>query len=176
MIKLLFSATNSIFSRAVRFATWSGFSHVDFIVPDGQGFLINEWGYPTTIPKGSVLGSTVTKGVRSCSIKDVVENCTKYAIAEIDAPDVAIEYALSQYGKKYDYMAILGYPARANIESQNRWFCSELVYWALARSGVELYNEDVKFVTPRDIYIHPFCNVLEVNNVGFKRPNQIFGG
>ena len=41
--------------------------------------------------------------------------------------DAIINFALSQVGKKYDFISLLGFPMDRNIDNPNKWFCSEFV-------------------------------------------------
>ena len=57
----------------------------------------------------------------------------------------------SQIGRKYDWLGILGFPLRNwKLESKSRWFCSELVFTAFQKAGVELLkNTHPSEVSPR---------------------------
>ena len=45
----------------------------------------------------------------------------------------------AQLGKKYDYLSVIGFVLYTEDRSKsNRWFCSELVFAALRKVGVEL--------------------------------------
>lgn len=163
MIKLLFSANKTIVSRTIRIATWSKYSHVDFILSNDIPDLLrhNIYRYPGFYKFPIVLGAVVGKGVSLREMSQVLESSTQYAIAKVDVSDKAIDYAISQLGKKYDYSAILGFPTRSDIENQNKWFCSELVAWAIERSGTDLFNEPISRITPRDLAIHPYVEIIE---------------
>lgn len=163
MIKLLFSANKSIFSRAIRMATWSDYSHVDFIFAEDGSDLIarNDYGYPAPYRSPVLLGAIAGRGVCLREMSKVIESSSRYAIAEVAVSETALNYALGQLGKKYDYAALLGFPMRSSIENQDKWFCSELVTWAIEMAGLELFNENTARITPRDLYIHPYVRVLE---------------
>lgn len=166
MIKLIFSTSRSSVSRLIRFATWGTFSHVDFIIPEDRFESLDISGLNDfSRSKGLVVGATIRKGVVLRTMVDVIKNSNKFALVEVDATDASLDFALSQLGKKYDYKALLGFPFRKNLEEDDRWYCSELVYRALLVGGVRLYKESIDFVSPRDIYEHPVCKLKEIHYV-----------
>jgi uncharacterized protein YycO len=71
-------------------------------------------------------------------------------------PEAAWAAALSQVGKSYDWLALTGFLVHRNWESQDRWFCSELVAWSFAQAGSPLFRAETKnLITPRDFWILP---------------------
>lgn len=165
MVRLLFSANSGPFSKVIRTATWGDYSHVDFIYESVTlDTTRNDHGYPVFHHNPLLLGATFGKGVCLREMPKVIETSTKYAIAEVDVSPMALEYAASQLGKKYDYLALVGFPLRKDIEDQDRWFCTELVTWAIERAGLDMFTEKVSRITPRDLYIHPYVRVMEVHH------------
>lgn len=143
MIKLLFTANHSPFSYAIRVATWSPYSHVDVVLDHDL-----------------VVGATVRHGVSLRHIDDVLEASSKHLFVELDAPESVKCRVLSQLGKPYDLPGLFGFLTKRDWQIEDRWFCSELVAWALEREGVRLFNEKHWRVTPRDLLIAPACRWL----------------
>lgn len=53
-----------------------------------------------------------------------------------------------EIGKKYDWLGILGFLLRSNVQNKKRWFCSELVFYAAQRAGITLLTN----VEPCQVY------------------------
>src|SRR4051794_17860996 len=90
MITLQFSTQPGIGSSLIRALTWSNFSHVDFVLPDG-----------------SLLGARQDGGVQVRP-----RNYAKFTAAisyMVDAPDKVLDAARSQIGKPYDWRGILNF-------------------------------------------------------------------
>lgn len=116
----------------IRWVTWSEFSHVDFVMPDGR-----------------LLGAR-GDGVRVRNPYGVYQ----FIRAEVDAPDSVLERAISQIGKPYDYTAIVGFLFRRNWQLREAWDCAELVAWAFSAEGhAILSTSDYHRITPRDILL-----------------------
>lgn len=144
MITLQFSTTNHFSSRAIRFLTWSDASHVDFVLPDG-----------------TLLGALGDGGVKYHDSKDytIINRFT------VDAPDSVIEFAKTQIGKPYDWPGIFGLVFRnRDWESDDKWFCSELVAWSFKQAGYPLLNETSYRITPRDLLISPLLKPIRKNH------------
>lgn len=120
-------------SRAIRWLTWSDFSHVDFRLPDG-----------------SLLGARLDGGVQIR--KPDYAKFTAKAIYRADAPDTVLDFARKQVGKPYDARGILNFGLHRNWKDDSSWFCSELVAAAFDQAGVPLVmTPNAGRVTPRDL-------------------------
>jgi hypothetical protein len=136
VITLQFSAQRLPASWLIRWFTWSPFSHVDLVLPDGR-----------------LLGARGSGGV---AIRDP-EPFYKVARFQVDAPDRVLDLAAEQIGKPYDWAAILGIAARGDWQDQGRWFCSELVAWAFQQAGRPLLRANhFHRITPRDLLLSPY--------------------
>ena len=65
------------------------------------------------------------------------------------------KFLIAQTGKPYDVRAILNMGLfDGDVTTQKRWFCSELVFYALKHVGVELLRatkREADRITPRDL-------------------------
>lgn len=117
------------FSLLVRLATWSRWSHVGIITPDGTHVV------------ESVLGA----GVRKVHIEQFQRLYPKTYIGRMPNDDQWESRLYEHIGKKYDLLALAGIFFRnRKWNSGNRWFCSELVAYV---SGVFRENKLAR-VTP----------------------------
>lgn len=145
MITLQFSTTSHIGSKLIRLGTWSDFSHVDIILPDG-----------------SLLGATATLGVaiRENDISKMTK-IEKYIVQDVDSSAI-ISTALEQVGKPYDWKGVLNFITRSrDWEDDSSWFCSELVAYAFKNNGTPLLNAPNYRTTPRDLLMSPLLKRVE---------------
>ncbi len=81
--------------------------------------------------------------------------------------DKAIEWALKQVGKGYDYLQLIGIKLkRARFDSPYKYICSELVYNFFKEGGIELAEWKKKsFITPKDITEDPKLELIKGGKV-----------
>lgn len=140
MITLQFSAQHLPGSWLIRRFTWSPFSHVDLVLPDGR-----------------LLGARGSGGV---AIRDQDE-FSAVAQFQVDAPASVLDIAASQVGKPYDWEALAGFVSRRDWQDNDSWFCSELVAWAFAQAGSPLLRTtNLNRITPRDLLLSPLLMPL----------------
>lgn len=143
----LVSEKKSFASFIIRRVTYSPFSHVDVVMPDG-----------------TLLGARMSGGVQARPANYAKFDTVALFTIQLPADDEAKFYAFlhAQLGKPYDKSGI------ANLAIQNRnwhdddsWFCSELVAAAFEHAGHPLVivpNADR--VTPRDVSISPLLKQI----------------
>ena len=137
-VKIHFAKSNTIGGWAIRFFTWSEWNHVAIEIDD------------------IVYDATLDGGVTSNTISHFKNRWGRTEVFEIDLPDVdqTRDFLLQQIGKSYDISAIFGFMFRRDWDSQDRWFCSELVFIALSKGGVNFSQWLLKKsnrITPRDL-------------------------
>lgn len=144
MIKLLFSTNNGIGARLIRLGTWSKYSHCDVFTEDG-----------------SIIGAVPFKGVieydPSIRLKNQYEICV---IENVDAAKV-IEGVKQQLGKSYDWTGVMSLSIHRDWHSPDKWFCSELLAWAVERAGTPVINKYSNRVTPQDLLESPLVLPLK---------------
>lgn len=135
MITLQFSTKRLPFAWLVRKATWSPFSHVDFVLPDGR-----------------LLGA---RGMGGVDIREA-EHYSRCERFQVKAPADVLHIAVNQVGRPYDWAGILGWGLHRDWQDQERWFCSELIAWAFQQAGHPLLRTPkVWRITPRDLLLSP---------------------
>lgn len=140
MLTLLFSTTGGPVARFIQLFTWSDFSHVDAVLPDG-----------------SLLGARAQGGVRIRTATYLgTAKTARFHVALSEAQTAAVwTFLRAQIGKPYDFTAILGLLARRDWQNEDKWFCSELIAAACAAAGSPLVRELQDRITPRDLLISP---------------------
>jgi uncharacterized protein YycO len=65
-------------------------------------------------------------------------------------------------GKGYDFLGLLGFLVNSDsVESESRYFCSELVFEIFRRAGIALLKRvDPALVSPRDLFISPLLETV----------------
>lgn len=83
------------------------------------------------------------KGVRRIESKAYSLNADLYRVSGITPEQVerVYNFAFDQVGKKYDWSSVFRFVSRrqASRRSSGVWFCSELVFAALAEAGIRLF-------------------------------------
>jgi len=138
MITLQFSTTNQIGSRLIRSMTWSWASHCDIVLPDGN-----------------LLGALALEnggGVQIHPMRELDHYARVERFIVEDAPESIIDIALMQLGKKYDWEGIFGFLfKKRQWQSDEKWFCSELIAYAFQEAGYPLVRDFSYRITPRDL-------------------------
>jgi len=140
-VKLEFSRKHwQPFSWLIRWATWSEWSHVDVIMPDGS--------YVGARGSGGVVRHQESQ---DASVKQVLLVYVTQSVYDRFYSNIE-----SQIGKPYDWEAILGHVFRKKWDDADAWFCSELVAWAFSEAGMPLIRAAKNKVTPRDLTLSLF--------------------
>lgn len=144
-INIEFSKQSTILARLIRWFTWSRWSHVSVPIRDGLT-------------------------IESREFKGVIRTSNRYDNSDLLTLEVEKEeadqfYHLldSQVGKSYDYLGVLGFIFRSSWARDNRWFCSELVAWALVESGIINLSKNHSRITPGDLYHYLTAAGFKVN-------------
>jgi uncharacterized protein YycO len=137
-VSLLFTNSADIFSRAIRVATWSRWSHVALVDSD------------------RVIEAYPQRGVQIIDTDEVARRSREYALVDLPCrePEAVLSSAASQAGKPYDYTAIVGLGLRRDWQEADAWFCSELIAWAFTQAGEPLFRADcLRRVTPQHLWM-----------------------
>lgn len=139
-VRLLFSTTRLPLSVVIRAVTWSRWSHVALV--DGD----------------TVIEAVALHGVRRMPLAEAVSRTSDFALTDLPAqnPQAILSVAASQLGKPYDYTALLGLALRRDWQTDNAWFCSELVAWAFDAAGQPLLRPKFeRRVYPQHLWMLP---------------------
>ena len=140
--KLYFGASKgiSLISTLIKWMQWGDkHTHV-FYIPN---FKQSELSNPTVI---EAWHEPILKGgaVRKGKFYDVHTENTKFDIFHIEVTEKQYNdfnlYIESKIGNKYDFMGILGFIIKSDIQNKNKSFCSELIFDSLQHIGINLLN------------------------------------
>lgn len=141
------SGGKGFISKAIRTITHSKYSHVEFLFENDITF-----------------GSREFEGVKmrtlaSFNNPEIFYFCnpdTRETIEITDELNNKIWELLEDVvGESYDYGGIFGYLLnKPNMHKNNKWFCSELVFYVCKKVGLKLSNRQEDFyVSPGDIAV-----------------------
>lgn len=142
-LKIRFITESDFVSWAIRWVTFSDFSHVEIELPDG-----------------TFLGAHAGKGVQIRPADYCQPSFERrYAIPLSQANyDAAMLYARNSIGTLYDYADIFGLLFRRNLTTKGRMICSRYLFDVLVAGGVRALNilpqYDFK-ATPDIIHLAP---------------------
>jgi len=125
--RVLLFRGKGVISSLIRWQTRSIYSHAAILTAPDE--LIESW-------QGS--------GVQRRTVKQV--DLADVDQFEVDGMNdtmwaVAIAFMTKELGCGYDYASIAAFVTRRNAGSPTRWFCSELVFAAIAAAGVQLFRD-----------------------------------
>lgn len=121
-LRVHFYSGSGFLSRAIQWRTFSPISHVSVQVWE----LI----YEALIETGVTI--SLAKKEPPASVIDTIEIRVRY-----EDTQEAIKWLKTQINAKYDFWGILGFLVRPKrAETDEKWFCSELVSEFLSRCGV----------------------------------------
>lgn len=143
MIELLFTRRNHPTSWLIRAASWSDWSHVEIMLPDG-----------------GLLGAAAPHGVTVSTYEErmSIAACAATMCFPGDM-NAAAAWGETQLGKPYDYFGVLGLGLHRNWEEDDKWWCSEFAAEFLVQGGFAPYRPDaIQRLTPQHLWMlnHPF--------------------
>jgi uncharacterized protein YycO len=140
-MKVMFCRSRTPSSWLVRALTWSEWSHVVLLGPDGIHTVEARW------PR--VKHATRAEVERDNHVIKVVNLYCLY-------PQLAWNWALDQVGKPYDLTALFGFMIHRDWARPDRWFCSELIAMAFQHGAAPLFRQDmIDRITPQDLWLLP---------------------
>ena len=137
MITIFFVSNEDVGSSLIKWTTNSKFSHCGFVDK----------------ATNTVIDSRFNKkGVTEYSISELIMTYKHITFVEIEAISyTSIILARTQLGKGYDWSALLGIGFKRDWQQDDKWFCSELVGWAINKSGYNFITTPMWRVTPENI-------------------------
>lgn len=124
-MKLLFCRSNTPISWLIRLVTWSSWSHVVVVGPDGVQTLEATW------PRVTL--STVDQVRHDNGVVLAVE-------FPCPDPETAWAWGLTQQGKPYDLLGIIGLLFHESWANEQRWWCSDYATALLLHGGRRLFR------------------------------------
>jgi uncharacterized protein YycO len=141
-MKLLFTRRHHIGSWLIRMVTWSDYSHVDVLMPEGD-----------------LLGALAPDGVVRQGKALRIKQASKAVIMDLPVADAQAAYAFlkKQVGKPYDYQGVVGIGLHRDWQEDDSWSCAELAAQAAAEGGSNPFdNEFHHRITPQSLLMLNF--------------------
>lgn len=119
---LVFQKSDSMFDKIVRFIDGGEWSHVSIV-----------------IKKNTVIEASAPNNiVRVRALDSLLIDRPEHQIIKLDLPngELALAVAAIYVGAKYDYLALAGLATGLDIQSRDRYFCTELAVAILEAGGL----------------------------------------
>ena len=156
-LRLRFVTTkNNWLSNLIRWQTLGTVSHVESVLPDG-----------------SIIGAYLD-GIKQIP-GDSDLGYTSQIIVDVLAPQESVEkwvrYLKSRKGRKYDFLAILGFVLHMNIRTPGAFICSMDATLGLRESGTfpRPLSEQAHRISPRDLLLilsaHPVATIGKIESL-----------
>ena len=138
-LDLVFARRKTFSSYLQRWYTWSKWSHVAVVTPDGE----------------HVIEAVLFKGVVKTPLAEFHK---RYSVSQAycypcEHPDKAHAFLEAQLGKKYNWLGVLSFVVRRKFRTYDRWDCVSLATEALHAGGIQLFHDSLR-VTPMDLFNH----------------------
>ncbi|MCK5018207.1 MAG: hypothetical protein KAS32_14215 [Candidatus Peribacteraceae bacterium] len=134
---IIFTRDDSWLSKLIRLRTLGNWSHVGIVMSINPFICI--------AAEFSGVKSTTIERWADCSqilrVKETKKQTSK-----------RLQFIESQLGKPYDFMGFIDFLTMQNHQSNNRWFCSELVSHSFLEVGIDLFEGRRKLVAPSNLY------------------------
>ena len=128
-MKILFYKGTSFVDKSILFISRGGYSHCSIVLNNGS--LIEAKPFKRVHRCSSIISE-----LKSNTIIDIFD------VTTTSEQDKIIEdFLISQIGKKYDYLSIIGfvlYTSESGRKAYKHWICSELVFVAFRKAGINL--------------------------------------
>jgi len=137
-IELIFCKSNNILGAAIGLYTYG------------------EWSHVAIMHAGIIVEASALHGVRVTTIENLKNGNSKVVglTIECQSSDEGVQSIISaEVGKGYDWGFIFNAFFRINVwNDQNAWACSELGAYIVQKSGIKLFSESEKNITPTMLY------------------------
>lgn len=131
--RILLHRGTGLLSQFIRWRTWADTAHVSLLYPPRTEDPKTHWAIESQYGFGVREVAHVSLcAMRVMKLKPGI-GCDWQAVYRA---------AQSQLGKRYDTRGALKFITRTSASDNDRWFCSELVSWAMAQGGVYLFGKD----------------------------------
>jgi hypothetical protein len=156
----------SLASKVIQWQTWSQISHSSLVQVPATFPLLCADDLRVLLAACPVIEAWKGSVRLHHGLSDGHTPATPVILYRVDGPldaTAAWDFAAQRIGAPYDYRGVLGFGSRrSRAHSDSRWFCSELVFAALAAGGCRLLSRINAYqVSPAKIDIspllHPVC-------------------
>jgi hypothetical protein len=144
--RVLLFRGRGLMSTLIRWQTRSQYSHAALLAPNGT--MIESWQGAGVRVKALPVATSDFQGIEPFGVVGMEAGEWRQAIA----------WARGQVGCGYDYRGVLRFVSRRKALPDRRWFCSELVYAALALAGnrlLSLGSGEAGIVSPGMLALSP---------------------
>lgn len=132
--------TKGPFAAAIKAVTYSQWSHIALVLPDG-----------------SIREAVLQDGVRTASFESLVGRSTKYVMLKVPVKNAQEVYdkALSIHAP-YDLLGAVGLGLGRNWQENDRFWCSEYFAYVLEETGNGVFRpEAMHRITPEHFWMLP---------------------
>lgn len=137
---VVLAATKGPFAAAIKAVTYSQWSHVALVMPDG-----------------SVREAVLQDGIRSASFESLISRSSKYVLLKVPVKNAAEVYAKAlDVNAGYDILGAIGLGVGRNWQENDRFWCSEYLAYVLEVTGNGVFRpEAMHRITPEHFWMLP---------------------
>lgn len=147
---IVFSRNDTLLSKLIRIRTLSQWSECGVILGRNDGTI-------------KTISARFKDGVKVGKLRDWGTSIQVLRIESATDENIQcmLDFLVKQVGKPYDCWAIADFWCTQKLQSDTRWFSSQLVYASIVAAGINLFKGKIpKFVTPGDLYENPLLTFV----------------
>ncbi len=139
-ITVILADTEGPFSAAIKVATYSQWSHIALVLPDGR-----------------IRESVLQGGVRTASFESLADRSRKYVLLRIPVKNAQAVYDMAlSVDAPYDLLGAVGLGFRRNWQESDKFWCSEYLAYIFEQTGNGLFRpEAMHRITPEHFWMLP---------------------
>ena len=131
----------------MNFSGWNWLSAADSVI---RAYTRSKWSHVGVVLRTGNYIDAFPGGVGNTRHPSRFARANQHCILDVPLPEehAAEQFLLAQFGKPYDYTAVLGFPFR-RWNDDKKWYCSELVAGALQAGGMTI--PDARWISPQKL-------------------------
>jgi hypothetical protein len=150
---LLFARSRTLISWLIRLDTWSPWSHVAMLTPDGTVIEARFPGLKALLAK--LFLRRPAPGVREVALADFIADngVIQPVVFPVKDVDAGMAWARTQVGCEYDWSGLFGFIVHRLWAHTKEWWCSELATMVLEKAFTPYLDPSaVNRATPQDLW------------------------
>lgn len=150
-IYILFTETNSVLSKSIRFYTKTVYNHTSISF---SADLIDVFSFGRKKPRNPFLGGFVKENLSAGIFRQA--NCLIYSLTVTDQEwDKMYTYVEKMHAQKeiytYNLVGLVGVARQLPIERKHAFFCSQFVATVLSENDLITFEKPLALITPIDL-------------------------
>lgn len=163
---IVLTNTNSILSKAIKLYTGDLYNHISISFEENLEKMYSFGRVYENIP---FIGGFIVESKESKLIKNSECAILRYEISDVEYYRInrkIKKFIIQKEKYKYNFMGLLAYSIKYELNRENAYFCSEFVTHVIKESGIKIIDKKPIFTKPSDyLEIGKFGEVIFVGKM-----------